>query len=311
MAQKLACIPILFTTFALAVCSDAIAQTKLELKFKTGDKYQVEVVNKMNSTAVVNGREIASTVTQTVNALHEVLAVDAQGKGKLKQTIKRVRMTMDLPNLPGQKIEFDSDEPEKTKGSPFEMFTKSAANLHGSEFTMTLDPQGNYTDVIVPDDLVRKMNKTPFGQQIGGGNSKEQLKGMITGGGINLPEKSLSVGDTWKNESSMSTPAGTVTSKYIYAYAGKNEKGLHKLTAKVDIAFEPNPDRPAGQMKMTSEGGTGTFLFDASLGRVVSSSLKNKTNMEMTIMGRTIKQSVDTETTMSTAAPKAATSNKP
>ena len=63
------------------------------------------------------------------------------------------------------------------------------------------------------------------------------------------------------------------------------------------MTLEPAADSNIA-VKITSQKGTGEFLFDSQAGRVVSSRVNDKLQMSLSVMGQELQQTTDTVTTM-------------
>jgi len=66
------------------------------------------------------------------------------------------------------------------------------------------------------------------------------------------------------------------------------------------VTLEPAADSNVA-VKITSQKATGEFEFDPQAGRVVSSRVKEKLQMSISVMGQELEQATDTVTSMTLA----------
>ncbi|MBL4886161.1 MAG: hypothetical protein JKY95_16720 [Planctomycetaceae bacterium] len=252
-----------------------------------------ELKQSLVTTTDVAGEENTNTITQHMNLSTVIEKVLPDGSAQVNKKIDRIRLKASHPEG-GQELEYDSAENKEVTGA-FAMIVKSMAMLVNQDITMTISPQGEASNVSIPEDLVKRFSGP--GSNLGGVNSAEGVKKMMSQGSVIFPDKPLAPGDTWQRDLTTDLPYGTMKSVIVFKYTGRTEKGLHRIDAVTKISIEPNANIPF-QIKMTESEGHGIYMFDATQGVILASGLKQTMNMEITAVGQSTKQSVITDISM-------------
>jgi hypothetical protein len=290
---------------ALMVGSPHAHAAKLRWKFKEGETLHYQMDQKTVSVAKAEGQESKSTLTQTVNSAWVVHSVAADGSAEMSQTIERLRLKIETPFA---KFEFDSAEKKDPAAEKKDSESQIAAQFMpilkaqvGAEFKYKINTLGELSDIRVPKALLAVLN--PAGGAGGGGGggggmfSEEGLKDMIRESSLTFPADDLAPGKTWKNSAKVAQgTAITIAVEKTYTYRGHKPEGEEvALEVKVTPQIGPN----AGvDIKITSQEGKGTFLFDAEKGRVIRSTVAKKLDAVITKMGQQFTQSSDESNTM-------------
>jgi hypothetical protein len=285
---------------AAAACPNpASAQALLRYKFQVGEKLNYQFEQKMAMKMDVAGQPATVEMTQTMDLLWQVTAVDKDGNAKLIQKIDNVRMVMDLPNL--GKVEYDSRQGKEVAGPIGQALNPILKTLSGAEFTMDMDAQGKRSNVQVSAALLDQLKKTPGIGAMGGDMfSEEGLKRMMGQGGLVLPRGPVSRGTNWNEKTEVKMPFGTMKVDTKYTFEGpvtRQGKELQQISLKPVITMDPGQGGPFS-MKLKDQDAKGKAYFDNAAGRLVETNLKQDMNMETTVGGMTINQKIEQTMTM-------------
>jgi hypothetical protein len=261
----------------------AQAQTTLRYKFKEGEKFHCVTEMKTETQMTLSGKEFTTTSTFTYDTTWTVTAVGPDGKATMVQTLDRVRYVQDGPQ---GKSEFDSrkaEEPTDPFGKAMVPFYKA---MLGAEFKVAMSPQGEVSDVQLPQKVVDALKSMPGGKLV-----QETLKDFTGPGGLRLSKDPVKRGDSWNTKVKMKMePVGTLVMDTKYTYEGKGEgdrNNLERITLQPTYAIDVAPGSPE-KAKLTKQEGKGSSYFDQEKGRLVESSLDLKLELEVSDEGLTV-----------------------
>jgi hypothetical protein len=256
----------------------------LKWKFEKDKPFYQEMTTETNQTMTVMGQDVKQTQKQTFY-FSWTPKEQKDGNWVVKQKIEGVKMDI---NIGGNPVTFDSTKDQGT-ANPLADFFKA---LVGSEFTLTVTPEGKVTKIEGREDFVKKLtsanqNMAPMLNQI---LSDDALKQMTDPAFSVIPDKAVKVGDTWTKSSKLNMgPIGTYDTTYTYKYEGKQDK-LDKISVKTDLKYSPPSESAQAQLPfkiekadLKSSNGTGTILFDNEKGRLASSELGLNLDGSLTI----------------------------
>ncbi len=298
---RLSCgILVLAAAVIAATSGTARAQKVLRWKFTPGETLRY-VMNQEQSQKIKAGTTpITMTVTMNMHMSQKIESVDPKGVASITQTIDRIQMKMTSPQ--GIGMEYDS-----ASGKPPEGLAKLTAPVFEAmvkqPFTMKMDPQGKVSDMKLPQGLMESINKVS-GAQIGNMFSEEGLKQMTGGQGMAaLPEKPVSVGDTWTQQADMDMAMlGKIAVKYTYKYDGTEKRDgqvFEKIANTLEMDISPQKDKPQPfQIKMTDQKMKGTTYFDNEAGRLVENKTGGTMKMTISVGGQQIEQEIDMSQTL-------------
>ncbi len=269
------------------------AQSVLKYRFRPEQKLNYELKQTLTTKTENADHESRNTITQHLNLSTVIEKVLPDGSARVKKSIDRIRIKATQPGN-NEGLEYDSASNNEVTGQ-FAMIVKSMSMLVGQDIVMTVSPQGESSNVIIPQALIKRFSSPAA--QMGGVNSPEGVKKMMSQGSVIFPEKSLSAGDEWKRELTTELPFGMMKSLIVFTYSGQTKDGLHRIDARTTITIEPNANLPF-QIKMTESQGRGVYMFDARRGLIIASGLKQVMNMEIQAAGQNTKQSVTTDISM-------------
>jgi hypothetical protein len=243
----------------------------LKWKFTPGEALHYQMDQKTVTERVFNGQDLKTTVTQTTEMTWAVKSVDPAGTAEIAQTVDRIRTKIE-PSV-GKAFEFDSKEAEQPTGLIAAQVVPTLKALAGTTFLYKLSPQGEPSDIKVPESLIKSLKDSSKAAPKGGMFSEEGFKNMIKEMSFVLPGTPLD--KPWTRQTKQPSPIGTMVLDKTYKYDG-SEANAEKIVLDVKATFEPAPNL---NVKLGGHEGKGVFLFDNKAGRVVSATVHDKTEM--------------------------------
>jgi hypothetical protein len=273
----------MFVVLALALAAPEEPQA-LYYKFKPGDtaKYVYTVtVSQTQKTGASRTAEPKRSFELKFSIIWKVHKVSWLGVADVGQTMARVRVTTSIGY--GKELVVDSaatDVPPAVK-EYWEDFTKS-------EMTMKIAPNGEVTDVKLPDRMkerIRQMKEkglTVLSEKI----FTDQAKAVS----FILPKKRVKVGESWLDGSAAKGGDEDVPYPVRFTYEGLIEedgKKYHALARKLEVpdeeSAETNGDRPfpiASGGRVLLDPTTGWLVEHTATGTLVAKSGKGRTRTE-------------------------------
>lgn len=266
------------------------AAPTLRWKFNPGEALHYEMDQKAVREVKANGQNIKTTVTQTLETVWAVQAVDASGTAEMTQTIERLRTKVDSPF---GAVEYDSKSDKQPEGAVAAGVVPVYKALVGARFRYKISPQGELSDVSVPEGLMKTLREAGPTAASSGMFTEDGLKNMIRESSLVLPAEPLE--KPWTRQKKIPTPPiGDRVEDTTYTYEGTDPAG-EKVAMKIQVDLKPAPDSKF-EVKLGPQEGKGTFYFDNKVGRVVRSTIVRKLEMRITVMGTQVVQSQDDTT---------------
>lgn len=291
-----------------AMAAPAVAaDSTLRWKFEKGEKFTYVMVQRTETKADVEGREIGSTQDVIIDLDWDVVEVDAEGTAKVTQTMKRIRFK--LESAVGN-FDYDSEEKKEIEG-PMAILGPMLEGMVNQPVEMQMNNLGEVIAVKVPEKMVESLQKAgPAAAVANSMFSEEGLKKMMSQSMLRFPEKALEKGATWEEKSEMPLGMmGTMALTRTYSYLGasdSNESEQIGLETKVQLI--PKENAPV-EMSLTKQESDGKILFDNKSGHLLSSDINQKMTINLTVQGQEIKQEVNSSAALqlvtepATAAP--------
>jgi hypothetical protein len=249
----------------------------LRWKFTAGETLHYKMDQKTTTTMKPAGREIKTIVTQTIDSRWVVKSVAADGSAMISMTFDRIRNKVESPL---SKMEYDTSEKREPEGPAGAMLVKPLKALVGAEFKFKLSPQGEITDIQVPKSLLDAMKSTDPNSPEAQMSTEEFWKKMVNESEFSLPKEDLAVGKGWSSKGTV--PLGSGLSLILdktYTYVGP-ASNAEKIKLDVKATLDA-PAIPNFEVKLVDSGSSGTFLFDNSKGRIVSSEVTQKMGLQV------------------------------
>ena len=232
----------------------------LRLKPQQGKTYTVTTKANIMMMMEVQGQTMNQTQNMETRQTFTPTSV-TDSESVLESQIEGLKMTM---SVMGQKLEYDSDHPEKT--SPMLAGqTKEMDNAIKKMSTCKYDAMGN-----IVDSLSIEMS---------------QLSAAI----IELPEKEVKVGSTWSFTKNQSVNGMEMKANYTYTVTAISKKS-------VDVSISGKVEGTgAGEINGTY---TGTASITPQTGLVTTSSMKQNISMTISEQGLSIPTTMVGNTTV-------------
>jgi hypothetical protein len=275
-ASRLACL-----LLVLAVTTDGIAAPSPEAspviryKFKVGDKLRYTVVQKVETTLNINGMEESQKTNHIVDVTWQIVSVDKEGNGRIKQQINRIRYTTDSP---GHKEEIDTRGEKGGDGGLGKRVMPVFKAAVSERFEVTMTPTGAIKGLKVPEGFVKAVKEHPG---MGGIISEDGLKTIVNQSGFLLPKQAPVKGKTWQDKKEVKMPRGKMITTVAQSYQGqvkRDGKTLEAFRLAPVSKFEANSETPT---KITRQESKGTVYFDKAAGRLVETVLTSSLEMEL------------------------------
>jgi hypothetical protein len=260
----------------------------LKWKFEKGKPFYQELTTDTKQTMKVMGMDITQNQKETFVFSWTPKDQDKDGNWVIQQKIEAVKMDIDIG---GQKVAYDSTK-EAGTANPLADFFKA---LVGSEFTLTVSPDGKVTKIEGRDEFLKKLvtanqQMEPMLKQI---LSDDALKQMADPAFSVVPNKPVKPGDSWTRDSKLNMgPIGSYDTSYKYTLAGPDakDKDLEKITVDTTLKYTPPAEGTATQLPfkikkadLKSSEAKGTVLFNVAKGRVASSDMGLKLDGKLSI----------------------------
>jgi hypothetical protein len=223
------------------------------------------------------GMDLESEVSQFIITTSKVGKREANGTLPIENVIDKMQSNLSLPG--GNKIEFDSDTPDKKADNvafqPLLDIFRVAAKTRS---IMRLDKDNQVAAIELLDNPGEKVSdefKSLF-------DAEKRKKAAIRELGT-LPDKPVKPGDSWTRTSESDLGAGqTLTLDTRYEYVGteeRDDKTLDRITLKVtDVSYaveaKPGAAFAAKDSALKIDSSEGWYLFDRERGVVVTSESK-------------------------------------
>ncbi len=216
----------------------------------------------------------------------ECLEVNEDGSAKLRMSFQRFAMDMDVGPT---HVSFDSAEPPSSqpdKEDPAKKALRQVAGamVSGKGLTAVVTAEGKCLKIEGVDEMFSGIKDIPGGEQMGKALKEGMLENAASddwcGQGVALPKRPVRIGEVWSGERRMNMgPMGKMLAKSKNKLLGvETVNGRHIARIAQTINMEMTPDlgsvaRMPGmenvQMRMVSQGGTGTLLWDIDKARLI------------------------------------------
>jgi len=290
------CLVLIFCTASNGPQHAAAQSSRLNWKFNSGETFQQSLKQTIKMSADVNGQMNSSTVDQTIDSTMNIKSVDDRGTATIDHKFTRVQMTVNAPGVPKMVIDSDNDD------APANPLARGVSGLAQAQFLYKMTNSGEIKDVEVTEETMQRFQAIPGIQQLGEMFSKKSLTQMITQSGTNFPDKELKKGDTWNKNTEIKMPGlGKMLGNSVMTYAGpvsRNGNKLHQIDVDVKLEVEKDPNAQAN-LDITNQKASGKLMFDNETGMLVSSDIIQNFEMEISIAGQVIKQTMEQSMIMS------------
>jgi len=280
----------------LALCSPALAQVTLEMKYPPGSKSVGETSVKTHQVLTLAGMDI-ETKSSTFSMVSKTIGQRGEdGSLPITEKVDVLQTEIGLPG--GTTLQFDSANPDKKADAPMlEPIMERLRVTFQNPATVVLDKMNKVKEVKFREGLLESLdpsNKSLFDPEKRK-KAAEQARGY-------LPDGPVKPGETWERATEAEFGGGQVMSfRTRYTYVGTVEQdgmSLDKVTGKVfEVNYSVDQSSPIrvskSELKVTESDET--MLFDRSLGNVqqVTRKLRIEGPLTLVINGAELPGKVD------------------
>jgi hypothetical protein len=279
--------------------ASADAAEALRWKFRAGETLRFAIETKSNMTAKAMGIERKTTQTQTVETSWKVRSVDASGGAEINYRMDRIRLRVEMPPL--MPLDYDS---ANDKGDPpgFEAIARSVRAQVGAELTFKMKPNGEITDIQLPEGTLKKLREaTPPGGPEGEISEKTIKEAvLLQSSPPSFPEGPMEAGKSWSPKPTrMPLPFATLVLDKTFTYQGPDPQSPALLLVAVETTAKVEPIEGVDvKATIRKQDGKGTMTFDAQAGRIARTNLTVKMDMSIVQTGQSTEVSSEMTTSM-------------
>ncbi len=274
----------------MCMSSATFAQTQLQWKFKTGDKFDLQLAQDMKIAVSAAGQTFNQNVVMGMDISWKVESVEeSTGMATVSQEFKRIRMNA---NGPQGNLSIDTQQP-KPEGETAAVWEQLHA-LVGAKITQKMDQRGNIADVELDEQAKEALAKNAQFQQLFSGDGMKQMFGQSLSV---LPEKPVVKGESWKSSSETKTPFGAFKLNADYVFDGMadhNGKQMAKLSIKGVMNIEGDAANEGPKISIKDSKIEGTAWFDIEAGHLAENAVVQKMDMSVEAGGQNIGSNINT-----------------
>jgi hypothetical protein len=277
------------------IAGQAAGAELLSWKFKPGETLRYTMLQQTTRQTKAAGREEKMSSSQTTDLHWTVKSVGTDGSAELGWTVDRIRTKLEAP---GATIEYDSQSGKAPEGQPGNMGA-FLSSLVGAEFTFKMSRRGEMSDFKFPQKLLESIRQAAPPGAPEGTFGEDALKSMASQASVPLPAEPIEKGKAWNQSARVSLPTGTMQIGKTYTFQGPDPEapGMHRISVDTKVSLGDAANTGVA-IKVTSQKGEGTIVFDSQSGRIVSSRLQDQLQFSLTFMGQELQRTTDTVTTM-------------
>jgi hypothetical protein len=285
--------------FYWAEGADAQAQESLRWKLNTGEVLKYSTSQKTVMSIKLMGRERKQTRTQTIDYNWNIKEAAPNGDAQIIQRIDHITMKVEAP--PYMPFEFDSNAAKTEVPEPFEAEVQQLRAAIGAEFSFTMKPSGEISDLKIPPATLKRLRDALPPEAVEEGQFSEQgLKDLLLQSSPPaFPVTPLEPGKTWGGKPSKAAlpQLGTLVSEKVFTYQGPDPQNPRLLMIGMEgkVTLEPAANV---EIKIRSQEGKGSLSFDSKAGCLINSRSTQKMEISIAAMGQQMDQMSEMTSTM-------------
>lgn len=184
-------------TFLVCGFADAF---ELNLNVHTGDKYNVHIVNNIETNMSVNNREVQLKQVVDMNYSLDVQDIDKDKNATIYYRYDSIKVSSEAA---GQRMEYDSSQ-----NNPQTPLSAIYSSMIGKGFTVKLDKKGHLLEINGANEILNGMadsmpgneeQKKAFRKIVVQSFGDDAIKTMLKSSMGYYPEKSIQIGDSWES----------------------------------------------------------------------------------------------------------------
>lgn len=264
----------LLCLLAWGAAAGAVGADEIKWKFKEGETFYATETTDMKMEMVFMGNSQPMETKTVVVSKFAVKKANPDGSAVVERTIVSQKSESSM-QAPGMDLE------------------AMAKKFEGASFTITLNPKMEVVKLEGYEDFMKRIagEDEQAAMFVKMSMNEETIKRSLDQLFAVTPDKSVSVGDTWKRNATIPMgPLGTLKADSSYKYEGK-DGALDKIAFEAKLGYEkPKADAggPAMPFKLLkadikSDKLKGMLKFDAAKGRLADSESSVNLEMKMTI----------------------------
>lgn len=274
----------------------------LSWKLKAGEVLRYTVEEKTTTTRKVMEKEDKGTTTRTTNLSWSVKGVSEGGDAEIALRFDRVRMHIEQP--PFMPYDLDSSATKIDAPEPFGGLARQLKAMAGAEFTFKLKPSGVIEDLKIPENTLKTLRAGIPEKAAQDMFSEQGLKDLI----LQLtppafPENASEQGTSWASKpAKIPSPIGNVVVEKTFTTLGPDPQNSALVLIGTETKVSIEPQENAGvSAKIQSQEGKGSMTFDTASGRIISTRLTQKMQLQIALPmdpNQKIDQTTETTSTM-------------
>ncbi|QDT69663.1 hypothetical protein MalM25_26020 [Planctomycetes bacterium MalM25] len=269
----------------LVFASQALAEEPLVWKWAEGDTTRYLMTQSMEMAMNAGPAGQINTTSETATLMRWTVdsGPDESGACRLRQGVERVVMQSVAPM--GQGFNYDSDDGDPPAGMAALVAPMFEAMIE-NDFLATMLPNGKITDVELSDELAQAFDRLP-----GGAMSSDMVKQMSQQGAMQFPNEPLVLNDHWTITNEVQAPQmGPMKVATTYTYKGPRRvdgRRLEVFAPSIEMESTGGEDQQF-DVTIKTKSSDGEILFDAELGRLVSSKVSQEMDVIVKVGDREI-----------------------
>jgi hypothetical protein len=256
----------------------------MRYKLKTGQVEKLVVDIDTDIQVEFGARKVPMKSQVKLEAKAAVTAVD--GEGNMTAVVKITRMQMKIEAGPAV-AEFDSDKPAKDP-----IFKEERAKIN-VDFPCKMSPVGKMllTDLEPLRLAARKANDAALAKTL-----EDSAKQMLDGIYVQLSEKPVKAGDTYKAGSSITDKRKIHNSYKITAVSGDKSEVLMEPMPTFELV--PGAFGQSADVKIKNQKVVGWILYDTQKGHISKADIRMKLDLEINALGQVGTGAITMKTTV-------------
>lgn len=198
-----------------------------------------------------------------------VKEIAPDGQASIEQLVKRVQLDL---KSPAGNFQIDTNNNQPLSGIG-ETIAKGIRPLAGTRFVVKTKPNGEVSEVLIPDDVLKNLNEL----------SVAGLREIAANGTLKFPEKAIDVGESWPAQFELEMPPfGKLIVSTTYQYLGEETVGGRLLDRiKATTAVKVADAVGNSGLKMKSQESGGIIWFDNTRGSIDHSEFKQEMSINV------------------------------
>jgi hypothetical protein len=271
-------------------------------KLKAGEVLRYVMQEKEVSSIKAMDRDIKSNRSTTTNLSWTVQGVSESGDADVALRFDRIRVHIEQP--PYMPYDLDSGAAKIDAPEPFGSLGKQLKAMAQAEFTFKLKANGAIEDFTIPEKTLKTLRAgvtDPAAQNM---SFEQTLKdSFLQSSPPAFPENASEPGRSWASKlAKIPTQFGNLVVDKTFTALGADPKNPAVLRIGTETKLAIEPQENAGvSAKLQSQEGKGSMAFDTVSGRILSTTLTQKMQMQIANPmdpNQKIEQTTETTSTM-------------